>query len=56
MIVTFSSAFAVVIVVGGSAMNAHNKVFVLEYAEYPYELSDSTLNSYVVPKVKPVAV
>jgi hypothetical protein len=37
-------------------MNAHNKVSVLENAEYPYELRDSTLNSYVVPKFKPVAV
>ena len=33
VIVTFSFVLAVVTVVGGSAMNAHNKVSILENAE-----------------------
>ncbi len=56
LIMTLLSVLDVVTVRGGSGLNAQSSEMLLEYALYPYEFLDSTLNWYMSPAINSTTV
>ena len=53
---TLLTVLDVVTVRGGSGLNAQSIEMLLEYALYPYEFLDSTLNWYMTPAINSTTV